>query len=264
MRGCRERKWTGWLAAGAACLCAALALPAAAQEGDAAGGAGGQEERAALTPEERQLRMLAATGGLLTRPGEGGALLVLDLTGGKAGETVGETARLVGDVLKVRVLSEKRKAVRGHPEKELRAALAPAGVAAVVAVIADKGQPSLLIAPEDRWAVVNAAPVLDAGGDARDVRLRKEIWRAVGFLMGAGTSGKPGCPFRPVFAVGDLDAFSGFPITPATMAAVTTYAKAAGLAQTRQSTYRRAVEEGWAPAPTNDFQKAIWEEVKSK
>ena len=27
----------------------------------------------------------------------------------------------------------------------------------------------------------------------------------------------------------------------------------------RRATYRRAVEEGWAPPPTNDYQKAIWD-----
>ena len=26
-------------------------------------------------------------------------------------------------------------------------------------------------------------------------------------------------------------------------------------------TYKKACEEGWAPAPTNEFQKAIWEKV---
>jgi hypothetical protein len=27
-------------------------------------------------------------------------------------------------------------------------------------------------------------------------------------------------------------------------------------------TYRKAVEAGWAPAPTNDIQRAIYDEVK--
>ena len=37
-----------------------------------------------------------------------------------------------------------------------------------------------------------------------------------------------------------------------------------GIKPARMTTYRKAVEEGWAPAPTNDFQKAIWEEAKKK
>ena len=232
---------------------AALAA-AAAEEGGAP----------ALTPEERQQRMLAATGGFVTSPGTGGAVLLLDMTGGRAGQTVAETARLLGSALRVRAVSEERRPQRGIPEREIRAALAGAGTAAAVAVIADPAQPGLLIAPEDRWAVVNAARVLAAGGEQRDVRLRKEIWRAVGLLMGAGSTGAAQCPFRPVFSAEDLDAFTGFQLAPATLSAVSAYAKAAGIAQVRQTTYRKACEEGWAPAPTNDFQRAIWEEVKGK
>ena len=29
------------------------------------------------------------------------------------------------------------------------------------------------------------------------------------------------------------------------------------------STYLKACEEGWAPTPTNEYQKAIWEQVKA-
>ena len=32
----------------------------------------------------------------------------------------------------------------------------------------------------------------------------------------------------------------------------------------RYVTYRQACIEGWAPAPTNDVQKAIWEKVHSE
>ena len=30
-----------------------------------------------------------------------------------------------------------------------------------------------------------------------------------------------------------------------------------------ESTYRKACREGWAPAPTNDVQKAIWEDINA-
>lgn len=41
-------------------------------------------------------------------------------------------------------------------------------------------------------------------------------------------------------------------------------AKALGLGQVRRTSYRKAVEEGWAPAPTNEFQQAIWDAAKVK
>lgn len=51
--------------------------------------------------------------------------------------------------------------------------------------------------------------------------------------------------------------------TPQSMGAVLSNAKEKGIAQVRRTTYRKACEEGWAPAPTNEFQKAIWEKVKA-
>ena len=34
-----------------------------------------------------------------------------------------------------------------------------------------------------------------------------------------------------------------------------------GITPWYQTTYHKAVEEGWAPAPTNEYQKAIWDKV---
>ena len=37
-----------------------------------------------------------------------------------------------------------------------------------------------------------------------------------------------------------------------------------GFAPYRRTTYKRACKEGWAPAPTNDFQRAVWEKIKAE
>ena len=34
-----------------------------------------------------------------------------------------------------------------------------------------------------------------------------------------------------------------------------------GIAQAKLTSYRRACVEGWAPAPANEYQKTIWDEV---
>lgn len=36
-----------------------------------------------------------------------------------------------------------------------------------------------------------------------------------------------------------------------------------GVKPRKMATYKRACQEGWAPAPTNDIQKAIWEKAKA-
>ena len=51
--------------------------------------------------------------------------------------------------------------------------------------------------------------------------------------------------------------------SPEPFNAVLTAAKARAITPVPRTTYRRACYEGWAPAPTNEFQKAIWEKVKA-
>ena len=34
-----------------------------------------------------------------------------------------------------------------------------------------------------------------------------------------------------------------------------------GVTPWKETTYKRACEEGWAPAPTNEYQKAVWDKV---
>ena len=45
---------------------------------------------------------------------------------------------------------------------------------------------------------------------------------------------------------------------------IMTHAQKLGMQPQRMTTYRKAVEEGWAPAPTNDLQRTVWEEVKNQ
>jgi len=40
-----------------------------------------------------------------------------------------------------------------------------------------------------------------------------------------------------------------------------TYLKALGVKPAEKTTYRKACREGWAPAPTNEVQQAIWDKV---
>ena len=35
-----------------------------------------------------------------------------------------------------------------------------------------------------------------------------------------------------------------------------------GVLQDKMTSYRKACQEGWAPAPTNEYQKAVWEQER--
>ena len=67
----------------------------------------------------------------------------------------------------------------------------------------------------------------------------------------------------PIKSVQDLDVIQVERPCPEPFNKMIDGAKTFGIEPIRMATYRIACEEGWAPAPTNDVQKAIWEKVKA-
>lgn len=217
---------------------------------------------AKLTPEERTERMLQMTGGIIEKSVEGPSLYLLDARQEAKDAKVQEVAALVKQVLRFSVKADK--GTSADIFKMVNAKLLDKDVAAIVAIVDQPDLANMLIAPENRWAIVNVSR-LKREGDALTVetRLRKEIWRAIGMMMGAGSSGNPQCPFSPVLKPQDLDSFTGFQLLPSTINAIMNYCKKIGLNQSKRTTYRKACEEGWAPMPTNHYQRTIWDEAKA-
>ena len=135
--------------------------------------------------------------------------------------------------------------------------------AAKIELVEEAGAPTLLIAPEDKWGRLNVARLVSDGPDAGTLRRRftKELWRCYGMTLGAFNSGYSPCVMRTVFSLADLDRDSSLMPCPLV------YDKIQGVNNTlkvdaaRRVSYKKACQEGWAPAPTNDVQKAIWDQV---
>ena len=137
----------------------------------------------------------------------------------------------------------------------------------VIAVVDDTDSPVMAVAPEERWATVNVAK-LAVGADGKETqgeflasRLRKELLRAFAFLCGGAGSQFEG-NIMCASQVAQLDEYQEF--VPMDMVKrAEKYMTRCGVTPLRIATYRTACKEGWAPAPTNDFQKAIWNEVRA-
>lgn len=134
-----------------------------------------------------------------------------------------------------------------------------ASVAAVELVERDDVT-TITLMPEEFRATVNVK-ALSSDGAAPDVvatRLQKELSRAALYLMGSG------CAFgdvtSPVRGLKELDGITFLSAQPETLMHLNAKT-AAGVQLIRFATYRTACQEGWAPAPTNDVQKAVWDEV---
>ena len=134
-----------------------------------------------------------------------------------------------------------------------------------VSVVDVPGKPGLIVAPEEGWAVVNIAP-LAAGQDGKlnfARRVRKEIYRAFGMVAGGCGSSYQGNLLDPIRTPDDLDMYPESDLQmPIDMhQKMPKFCDKFGVRPWRMTTYRRACHEGWAPAPTNDYQKAIWDKV---
>ena len=149
----------------------------------------------------------------------------------------------------------------GKPEE----ILAKSGAEVAVILADDPAAPTLLVAPEDHWAVLNVAKLTDDLPSAKAKerffvpRARKMLIKAASLACGGGSSQFPD-NIMNVSKVRELDFIKEK--LPADM--VDHYIKYLGTLGVRpkeMTTYRAACREGWAPPPTNDVQKAIWDKA---
>ena len=122
---------------------------------------------------------------------------------------------------------------------------------------------TLLTAPEQGWANLATGWLVVDGPDAekRLARLQLELTRALGGAVGVGYAMYQPCVMTTVRNVRDLDKIAQPRLGPESENNFTTCANVFGVSRIQFRTYRDACKEGWAPAPTNDVQKTIWEEV---
>ena len=131
-------------------------------------------------------------------------------------------------------------------------------------VIDDEKLPLSLVAPEGRWAFVNVAPLAKGRGEKPqflEARVRKEMARVGCMVLGGiGSTYKQNLlSFLPDAEA--LDRFEGDDLPVDGMMRCSSYLAGIGVRPWRMVSYRRACQEGWAPQPTNEIQKAIWDKV---
>jgi len=222
------------------------------------------------TPGEVQAARMARTGGLVAHRGPGAAIAVIDA---RPGAGAGEWDALKADMESFCMVAfefRARPLGRGEtPLKAARAALSGKGAAGVAVVLSDEGAdaPGMTVYPEDRMALVNASRAAPKGTapDVASRRLATQLWRAVCFAAGGVNTRSPHCALSStVLSAEDIDGLSARMPNPDACAQVLASAERLGLARVRTATYRAACMQGWAPAPTNDIQRAVWDEVKGK
>lgn len=121
----------------------------------------------------------------------------------------------------------------------------------------------MIVSPDEKWAIVNVAALAADNSTNSFVvaRTHKEVVRALLYAMNAADSQNGDTLMSPMSNLKDLDDIaSALPPVDVTSRVMKNLPKL-GLSRIKMSTYREACEEGWAPAPTNEYQRAIWDKV---
>ena len=204
---------------------------------------------------------LKMTGGKIRKPGSAAGVFVIL----NAQKRIDE--RLISPVLDTLDASlhiqGAIKSCNHIPLGQILSEVKNANGCAGVAIVDANDAPALLTAPEEGWAQINIAAL--AGDGVADEKLasrvRKETLRAFGFVCGAAYSNPGDNVMRSVRTPEGLDSLPKEEFGAYLIQSLPKTMETTGLIPWHQTTYLKACEEGWAPAPTNEYQKAIWDKV---
>lgn len=132
-------------------------------------------------------------------------------------------------------------------------------VTVAITIVDNKDGPLMLLAPEDKWAVLNVGRIV--ADEKFDQGCCKGLLRTFAHLCESGMSQYPGNVMSVVRLEDAYRLESSLPID-VTMRQLK-YLSTMGVKPDCRVSYATACREGWAPAPTNDIQKAIWDQIKS-
>jgi hypothetical protein len=128
-------------------------------------------------------------------------------------------------------------------------------------LIDDASLPTLLSAPEDGWAFVNVAKLGRNDDPFFESRVTKEISRGFAILCGAFMSQYANPLVSCITKPEQLDAIEKATLPFDSLIRIPTYLDGYGISPYEPYSYMDACQEGFAPAPTNEVQQAIWDKV---
>lgn len=213
-------------------------------------------KKASWTPEARQRYMMHRFGGLLfdTRR-QKGKVAIVNAQSSASSEWLKEAADIFAkDVM---ITLEVVPGSFSFPKPELRGEV-------TVFIVDDPAMPMSLAALEEHWAMVNVALLKTDKTPFFKARVMKMATRAIALLLGGADSQYPLCLMGNVNNVTDIDKFMDSRLPVDVVDRFKKNMPPLGIRPYEITTYRKACDEGWAPAPTNEYQKVIYEKAKAE
>lgn len=211
-----------------------------------------------LTSLERKAKLDAVVnrrvGGFIEKPGSGRGSIVYVNCQQKASKAwIDESIAYFSELTKFKIVYSEGSFAITNPKIHGDA---------TIFVIEDESLPPILVAPESRWALVNIAPISQEKRTAFfEQRTKKELSRAFAYLCGAAGSRYERSLTRGITRQSELDKNPGYELPMDVVQRFWDYMKPLGVLPVQRSTYLKACQEGWAPTPTNEVQRAIWEKI---
>lgn len=142
-------------------------------------------------------------------------------------------------------------------------AIATCNAAAGIVLLENDDMPTMLVAPEARYAIVNVKALAKDNPPSNILmtRVHREMYRAFGYLCGAADAITEGCVMRPVSTLKDIDSLQSPMLSAEFNDRIYKHMLTWGIQPYVVATYRKACEDGWAPPPKDDIQQKIWDEI---
>ena len=214
------------------------------------------EQREAYRAKQRAER-IAYAGGIVRKTEGKGRIVYANLQQTVETKDIAKTMNVLGKFLRVRIDTLDAKA---EDVADVNKYLLGNDAKAVVIVVDNATDPAILVAPEDKWAKVNIGKFKDKNVKSRT---QMELLRAFCYLCG-GIGSEYNNPLTGF--IGNPTQLDDSPVAELPIDVInrcSPYLKQLGVIPYIESTYRKACREGWAPAPTNAVQKAIWEDINA-
>ena len=222
-----------------------------------------------MTQEEKQRRIaevqrrrLLHYGDTIAKPGsQKGKIVFVDAQSKVSDVLMKEYVDKLSRLTKLNILLTKRNA--NLPIAQIKEVKKKLGANVAIFVVEDDNYPAaLLVAPEENWAVINVNILFDGAKNLSfmQTRIRKEMSRAFFACSGAMNGQQNGSLMGAVGSPADLDRLSENPPLDVIARTINNLERI-GVTRIELAPYLRACQQGWAPAPTNDVQKAIWDKV---
>lgn len=152
---------------------------------------------------------------------------------------------------------------KGAVAAEMDAAQNNPMFATLVAFVEGNGESITRPDPDNGRCIVDVKALTKDGADAARVeeRVKKCVWRSVGFVLGAGMSVGTWSVLGRARTLAELDAISATSPAPEQHNSMVYNSKKLGIVPVNVATYRTACQQGWAKPPKNEEQKKVWDEV---